>query len=190
MFYFARDPPKQRYDIFILEDFWTVSGSPNEIYDEMKAFVLEHCPAPVTLADAVWLEDPFLLREEMAATANRNCLCGQANIQKVGLEDWTQLLSKEESDNYSVYLKKLGMLEVPAAERELKAVAVTQDPEEFPFMSKDDGTCCAFTTSSTKRIMLTSKNRWLSAVEKLAMAGLPVSQDRRVCKICKGANKV
>jgi len=165
-----------RYDVFIIEEYWTVVGSPDALYKSF-AELLRSKFKPVLLEDALWLDDPYLLSEEMKDKANTQSPYGQGNADLPSLDDWTPLLSNEEMNNYKGYLKNLGMDQLPPKERPLRAVAVGQSPDEFPMQSTEGGVCCAFTKTSTARIMITGKERWISACEKMAMFGFPVNKD-------------
>lgn len=163
-----------RYDVFILDEFWAVVDKPEDLYNAMTEN-LQSKLKPVQLNDCVWLDDPVHLREEMVQTANQNCFAEDPST--VPLDDWLPLLSKDERDNLQKYLVKLNMSEVPLHERPLRVVALSQDPTHMPMMSTDAGVCCAFTASSTSRLMLTNQNRWMTAREKAAMCGFPVHED-------------
>lgn len=172
-----RVPPRfvLRYDIFILEEYWEVVDSPEKIYASLVEVVKAKL-VPIYMKDAVWLDDENLLREEMVSMVNQNSTHTSESAGTIPVDDWTPLLSPTECDNYIAYLKMYGMHDKEVQDRELKAVAVSQNPSKFPTASNDAGVCCTFTTN-TSRIMITNKNRWLTAVEKCAMAGLPVLKD-------------
>ena len=148
--------------------------NPEAIYMALKEY-LNTKLKPVFVEHTVWLDDPNLLREEMEQTANKNC--GLDSLETVPLDDWQSLLSENKMKNYQGYLSKLEMDDIPVSERPLRLVAVAQDPVERPMQSTPGGVCCAFTSSSTTRLMITNKNRWLTAIEKAAMFGFPVHED-------------
>lgn len=172
-----RVPPRfvLRYDVFILEEYWEVVDAPEKVYASLVEVVKAKL-VPVFMKDAVWLDDEQLLREEMVSMVNQNSEETADSAAHLPLDDWTPLLSQAERDNYLAYLKLYGMHDTKVLDRDLKAVAVSQNPEKFPTASTDAGVCCTFTTN-TSRIMITNKDRWLTAVEKCAMAGLPVLKD-------------
>lgn len=148
--------------------------SPEEVYKSLAKVVTEKLQ-PVFMEEALWVEDENMLRQEMAATATQTATTKA--VHETPLNDWTSLLSDKEQKKYQAYLADLGMSDTVVQDRPLRAVAVSQSPDFIPMTSTVDGVCCGFTLS-TPRVMLTNKNRWICALEKCAMAGLPVLEDQ------------
>ena len=147
---------------------------PLRVYQELSTHVTSKL-APVKLQDAVWLKDPSLLRDELLDSANANCGLTLDQLQLMDLNDWRPALSQSEQEHYQKYLDGLEMPE-NLSERPLRGVCVSQNPD-FIFMAGSNTSFPVFTKSSTRRVMLTSQNRWLSAIEKMALYGWPVHPD-------------
>ncbi|CAK9072952.1 unnamed protein product [Durusdinium trenchii] len=168
----------KKYDIFILEKYLEVVNDPAAIY----ASLVEHVQSliePVSVYDAAWMtyeENERDFRGEMIANRNANSTVAAHEVHSVNLSDWTPLLSDIEQKNYQQYLQSLGQDSLPRHEREIRGVCVGQDPV-FMNMSGSPSKLPAFTTDSTKRIMLTDRDRWLTAAEKVAVTGFPVHKD-------------
>lgn len=146
------------------------------------ASLVEHVQSliePVSVYDAAWMtyeENERDFRGEMIANRNANSTVAAHEVHSVNLSDWTPLLSDIEQKNYQQYLQSLGQDSLPRHEREIRGVCVGQDPV-FMNMSGSPSKLPAFTTDSTKRIMLTDRDRWLTAAEKVAVTGFPVHKD-------------
>ena len=154
-----------------------MKDDPCRVYEGM----VKHMQAsikPVTLDQIAWLRDESLLMEELMDSRNRNAL-SSAEITPESLSDWTQFLSTSELKNYKAYLEHLGMANTAKEERAFRAVAISQNPEHV-CMAGSPTTLPTFTKESTRRVMLTSLDRWLTAVEKMAITGFPVHQDKCV----------
>lgn len=151
---------------------WNVHGNPADAYNSMKQHIKDQIE-PVHLSGVIWVTQEHDLRMEMQDSYNRNCELPLDKVASISLQDWTALLSQEERENYSGYLKRLDMADKEVQDRELCVVAVQQDPVAFPMQSRG-GTLPAFTTDSTKRLMVTNRDRWMLAKEKLACFGFPV----------------
>lgn len=149
-------------------------GSPEKVYSDMVKYL---DVKQVAMRDVAWVTDPWKLREEMLQNCNQNCGLSQSEIEKIDCTDnWLKLLSEEERTNYQGYLKRLGMEDQQPGDRLVRGVAVGQDHGEFPMMGNENQ-LPSFTKESTKRIMLTHLDRWLTAEEKLALTGFPVHQE-------------
>ncbi|CAK9030552.1 unnamed protein product [Durusdinium trenchii] len=169
------NPRCRRYDVFILPEMWNVHGNPADAYNSMKQHIKDQIE-PVHLSGVIWVTQEHDLRMEMQDSYNRNCELPLDKVASISLQDWTALLSQEERENYSGYLKRLDMADKEVQDRELCVVAVQQDPVAFPMQSRG-GTLPAFTTDSTKRLMVTNRDRWMLAKEKLACFGFPVCKE-------------
>ncbi len=162
---------QSRYDILIKDAFFDVVDDPAEVYGALSKHVKSKL-SPVNMEDAVWLKDPKELRRELIESANIKCHLTEAQLEALDLGDWQHALSDTEKSNYKQYLSDLKMAE-SKSERPLRAVCVGQNPEKR-FMAGSETCFPAFTKSSTRRVMLTSHDRWLSAQEKMALYGWPV----------------
>eukprot|EP00438_Fugacium_kawagutii_P002424 Skav227973 [mRNA] locus=scaffold3773:15813:17004:- [translate_table: standard] len=165
----------QQYDVLVLEKFWDVHGDPEDMYKQLAANLKQKFE-PVLFEDILWVDDPVALRQEMEQSANKNSLTKPEDIPNVPFDDWTCLLSKDELDNYKQYLKKFGMADMDPKDRQHRCCAVQQDAEGWGMTSTEDGVCCGFTCRSTTRLMVTGLERWVTAMEKAAMAGFPVHE--------------
>lgn len=171
-----------RYDVLVLEKFWDVEGSPEDTYQELAANLKEKFE-PVLFPDTLWLDDPVALRQEMEQHANKNSPTNPEDIPKVPLDNWTSLLSKDELVNYQEYLKQFKMEDMNPKDRPRRCCALQQDAAEgWGMSSTEDGVCCGLTCRSTTRLMVTGLERWVTSMEKAAMAGFPVHQAGSVCE--------
>lgn len=165
-----------RYDIFILLEFWEIVDNPQEVYEKMSQFIQE-TSSEVTLEHVAWETDLCALREEAIENSNQNCGLSHQQLLDADLSDWQKFLSTDERNNYKAYLEKLNMHELPKESRSLRAVCVSQDPKAGFTMMGNATQLPTFTKDSTKRIMLTSLDRWLTTSEKMAVTGFPCHQD-------------
>ena len=173
---FNRNLRLARYDIFVLEEYFEVNGNPEEIYEKLVSHV-QLGMVPVSMRDITWLRDPIKLKGEMEQHANQNCLISQEEIHDMDVNaSWVPLLSKVEAEKYAEYLQKLKMDSIPTHERDVRGVAISQDPQDY-CMWGSASTLPSFTTESTKRLMITHVDRWLCADEKMALTGFPVQKD-------------
>ena len=168
-------PNGRRYDIFILEELVSMEEKPEVIYALLVEYLKGHI-TPMELADAAWETSEDELRKEMVAIANQKSGLSADEILAMDISDWRPLLSEEERKKYIGYLEKLSMDHLPKHERAVRAVVVSQDPENF-MMAGSETHLPAFTTDSTKRTMMTHLDRWLTAREKAAVTGFPVHED-------------
>lgn len=149
---------------------------PSDVYSSLSKCLEDF--EPVSLKDCLWVTDPVEFHREIEHTYNRNCGVEPQDLKEFDTSgDWSVLLSKEEKNNFQGYLKKLEMVDLEPSQRSQRVVAVQQCPVQMPMMSNPDGVLCGFTTDSTKRLMITNLNRWMLALEKLAIAGFPVTQE-------------
>ena len=148
---------------------------PEVIYALLVEYLKGHI-TPMELADAAWETSEDELRKEMVAIANQKSGLSADEILAMDISDWRPLLSEEERKKYIGYLEKLSMDHLPKHERAVRAVVVSQDPENF-MMAGSETHLPAFTTDSTKRTMMTHLDRWLTAREKAAVTGFPVHED-------------
>lgn len=168
---------RERYDAFVLRSYFVVKGDPATLYASMVAHLADGLQ-PVSMSDIAWQKDPMKLRDEMVQSCNQNCGISLDIIESMPVDGpWTELLSKDERNNYAAYLKNLEMDSLPAHERGVRGVAVSQDAIEYN-MSGSFEQLPSFTRESTKRIMLTHLDRWLTVDEKLALTGFPVHEDQ------------
>lgn len=123
-----------------------------------------------------WVTEERDLLEEISESANKNAAAPTGKVTAEHLKDWLQFLSATELQNYEAYLEKLGLGSTPREERPLRAVAVGQNPDKL-FMAGSEKSLPAFARDSTKRLMLTNLDRWLTAGEKMALTGFPVHKD-------------
>lgn len=161
--------------MLILEQFFEVVDDPVEVYQRISAFLQEKLQ-PVTMGHVCWATDPKDILHEVQENYNKSCglsLTEVSDIFSNGDGDWLKLLSKTERDNYANYLEKLEMTDIPTMKREARGVCVSQNPDVV-CMSGSAEALPAFTRESTKRIMMTNKDRWILALEKLAISGFPV----------------
>lgn len=161
--------------MLILEQFFEVVDDPVEVYQRISAFLQEKLQ-PVTMGHVCWATDPKDILHEVQENYNKSCglsLTEVSDIFSNGDGDWLKLLSKTERDNYANYLEKLEMTDIPTMKREARGVCVAQNPDVV-CMSGSAEALPAFTRESTKRIMMTNKDRWILALEKLAISGFPV----------------
>ncbi len=168
---------KQRYDLFVLEEFVEIVEDPEAIYHQL----VEHVQAdlkPVSLDQVAWETNLVKLKWEMQDTANLNSPLSPQDIEEMSTDDWKPLLSDAERKKYDGYLKKLGMDDVPKEKRGIRAVCVGQDPERY-CMAGSETKLPSFTCESTKRIMMTHLDRWLTAREKASLTGFPVHKDAK-----------
>ncbi|CAK9060774.1 unnamed protein product, partial [Durusdinium trenchii] len=169
---------KRVYDVFILDKYMEQVLDPAQVYSNMVNH-LQSVLEPVPLEDVAWMEAesfPHELRQEMLENCNQNCALDRDKILHMDMSDWRVLLSSSEQANYRAYLKDLGQADLPKESRPIRAVCVSQDPS-FINMGGSPEKLPAFTTDSTRRIMLTSKERWLTAAEKMAITGFPVHKE-------------
>ena len=162
----------------MLDEYIQVDCDPSQTYREMVAHLAKQVN-PVRMNDVAWESDPQELRDEINETYNRNSDTELKDLKELSdddLLDWTQFLSKTELENYQEYLKVLGWDDLPKEERGVRAVALSQNPEKI-FMAGTDDTLPTFTKDSTKRLMLTHLNRWVTSREKMAVTGFPVHEE-------------
>ncbi|CAK9086423.1 unnamed protein product [Durusdinium trenchii] len=167
-----------QYDVFILEKYFNQIRDPAEVYQRLVER-LTSVMRPVELQHVAWMNGPEWekdLRQEMVENRNQNSVMSAEEAKTMEMTDWTGLLSSNEQANYTKYLEHLGQLDQPKELRQIRAVCVSQDPE-YMFMAGSEDKLPSFTTDSTRRIMLTHLNRWLSAKEKMSLAGFPVHKD-------------
>ncbi|CAK9093208.1 AMSH-like ubiquitin thioesterase 2 (Deubiquitinating enzyme AMSH2) [Durusdinium trenchii] len=151
---------RNRYDVFILDKYMEQVLDPAQVYSNMVNH-LQSVLEPVPLEDVAWMEAesfPHELRQEMLENCNQNCALDRDKILHMDMSDWRVLLSSSEQANYRAYLKDLGQADLPKESRPIRAVCVSQDPS-FINMGGSPEKLPAFTTDSTRRIMLTSKER-------------------------------
>lgn len=161
----------------MLPSYFVVKGNPATLYAQMVDYLKEGLQ-PVQMSEIAWQKDPLKLRNEMLQTCNQNCGISYETIESMPLDGpWTDLLSKDERDNFVAYLKNLGMDSLPAQERGIRGVAVSQDATDYN-MSGSFEQLPSLTRESTKRVMLTHLDRWLTVDEKLALTGFPVHEDQ------------
>lgn len=165
-----------RYDIFILEDLFSQVEDPANMYEKLCQHVRSGLE-DVTLKHVPWETDLNRLRDEVLDNANTNCGLSPQEISEANLDDWLQFLSEDELKNYNEYLQILGMTHTPKEDRTLRAVCVGQNPAKDFAMMGTELQLPTFTKDSTKRIMLTSLERWITASEKMAVTGFPSHQD-------------
>lgn len=145
------------------------------IYEELKKHLAKEL-SPVGMEHVAWVTDPDDLCNEILDAYNRNSEVAPSVLTMDDLDDWMKYLSTDEKDNYKGYLKMLGFEGIPKNERSIRAVALSQDPDHIP-MAGSNHTLPTFTKDSTKRIMLTHLDRWITASEKMAVTGFPVHQE-------------
>lgn len=162
-----------------MEEFFTVTGDPNEVYTLLAESVQKHV-SPIQLSDVAWVTDELALRDEALDGYNRNCELTAEQVASIDLKDWQPLLSKDERGNYDGYLKKLFMNHIEPSMRPTRMCCVGQDPTDW-FMAGNSESLPTFTKDSTRRMMVTNLNRWLTAEEKMAVTGFPVHEDLLGC---------
>lgn len=165
-----------RYDIFILEDLFSQVEDPADMYEKLRQHVRSGLE-DVTLKHVPWETDLNRLRDEVLDNANTNCGLSPQEISEADLDDWLRFLSEDELRNYNEYLQILGMTHTPKEDRTLRAVCVGQNPAKDYVMMGTELQLPTFTKDSTKRILLTSLDRWITASEKMAVTGFPSHQD-------------
>lgn len=168
--------------MLVLEKFWDLKGSPEDMYQQLAANLKEKLE-PVLFSDILWLDDPVALRQEMEHHTNKNAPTNPEDIASVPLDNWTTLLSEDELINYNQYLKQFKMEDIDPKDRPRRCCAVQQDAESRKMSSTEGGVCCAFTCGSTTRLMVTGLERWVTAMEKAGMAGFPVHEAGSVCEM-------
>ena len=161
-----------------MEKYFNQIRDPAEVYQRL----VEHLTSvmrPVELQHVAWMNGPEWekdLRQEMVENRNQNSVMSAEEAKTMEMTDWTGLLSSNEQASYRKYLEHLGQLDQPKELRQIRAVCVSQDPE-YMFMAGSEDKLPSFTTDSARRIMLTHLNRWLSAKEKMSLAGFLVHKD-------------
>ena len=165
--------------MFLQDQFFTVVGDPVEMYESLKKYLQSQLD-PVLMEHVAWVTDESILREEMLDSYNSKCNLSEEEIQKVDLKNWKPLLSQEEWNNYPGYLQKYYMNHLDPKIRPIRGMCVSQDPK-FCCMAGSSETLPTFTKDSTRRVMMSNLDRWLTAYEKLAISGFPIHQDFCSC---------
>ncbi|CAK9084514.1 unnamed protein product, partial [Durusdinium trenchii] len=133
---------KQRYDVFILEKYFSVVDDPEAVYLELST-MLQDKISPVKMEHIAWVTEERDLLEEISESANKNAAAPTGKVTAEHLKDWLQFLSATELQNYEAYLEKLGLGSTPREERPLRAVAVGQNPDKL-FMAGSEKSLPAF----------------------------------------------
>ena len=151
-------------------------GDPEKVYQSLVDHVQKGLE-PVTMDQVAWVTDSVSLRDEMEQNRNQNSSITPEELMGMDvMASWLPLLSKDEQQKYQGYLEKLNLDKVPPNERPVRGVAVSQDPEEYCMWGSPKA-LPSFTKESTKRIMLTHMDRWLTSQEKAALTGFPCHKD-------------
>lgn len=170
----------RKFDIFWHPDFLECLGDIAKTDSELASVVLNGLPK-CRINDLFFETDEQALRLEMK---RRSSSASEGAVASCDLSDWTSLLTDNEVQNLEKYRKKF---HEKFGEVDLEPVfALAQNPDKMPTMTSAHGVLPCFTTSNN-RLWHDGLKRWMTAREKIAASGLPVSSLQvQAAKLCQG----